>query len=418
MRKLLGILPISLVLLAGCGGSGSGSSSSGGGGGGGNTQACTAVTVTAAQQLQNPVMLLPKDNNGVIVEMPAVGPTGAASVSGVLVLGIGTEANNGLAGATQLNGDPNTGSITATLNGTAYNMSFLDSGSNGNFFTDSNIPVCSNGQFYCPGANTVNESATLQGSNGAMATADFSVADADTLFSANSSFTAFSNLAGPNPATATNSVDLGLPFFYGRNIFTGFANAAGSAPPFFAFGGTQAIAAAAANVEPLIVDSGPTGLTSTGTIATNTPFVTISICQPGTSTCQSIDHIEVDTGSIGLRIISSVLTSVKLPLTTNGGQPYAECLQFADGTSWGSLATADIQLPTSGAKMSAVNVQLIGDPSVGSPPASCTGTPENTVPAFGANGILGVGPFPTDCADGNCSPGAQGANYYSCPVTQ
>lgn len=418
MRKLLGILPISLVLLAGCGGGGSGSSSSsggGGGGGGGNTQACTTVTVSAAQQLQNPVMLLSKDNNGVIVELPPVGPTGAASVSGVLVLGIGTEANNGLAGATQLNGDPNTGSITATLNGTAYNMSFLDSGSNGNFFTDSSIPVCSDAQFYCPGANTVNESATLQGSNGAMATADFSVADADTLFSANPSFTAFSNLAGPNPATDTSAVDLGLPFFYGRNIFTGFANTAGTTPPFFAFGGTQTIATAAPNVEPLIVDAGPTDLQAT---ATNTPFVTVTICQPGTSTCQSVDHIEVDTGSIGLRIISSVLTSVKLPLTTNSGQPYAECLQFADGTSWGSVATADIQLPTSGAKMSGVTVQLIGDPSVGSPPASCTGTPENTVPTFGAHGILGVGPFATDCADGNCSPGPQGANYYSCPVTQ
>jgi hypothetical protein len=246
-----------------------------------------------------------------------------------------------------------------------------------------------------------------------MATANFSVANADTLFSGNNGMnTAFNNIGGPNPTA--NSVDLGLPFFYGRNIFTGFAGPAGNPPPYFAFGGTQTIAAAAANVEPVTVDGGPAALSG---LATNTPFVSVDICVPGTSTCQTVDHIEVDTGSIGLRIISSVLTGVKLPLSTTNGQTYAECLQFADGTSWGSLATADIKLHTSGAKMSNVNVHLIGDPTVGSPPASCTGTPENTVPTFGANGILGVGPFATDCADGNCSPGPQGANYYSCPVT-
>jgi len=407
---LLGILPISLLLLGGCGGGGGGSS--GGGGGGGGTQACTAVTVTAAQQLQNAVMLLPKDNNGVIVELPAVDAAGAASVSGVLVLGIGTEANNDLAGATQLNGDAG-GNISATLNGMTYTQSYLDSGSNANFFPDSSLTSseCFKNQFYCP-ANTVSESATLQGSNGTMAAADFSVVSANTLF-ANANFTAFNNLGGPNPTA--NSVDLGLPFFYGRNVFTGFENAAANTPPYLAYAtGTQTIAAAAPNVEPLIVDPGPTAL---GATATNTPFITINICVPGTSTCQSVDHIEVDTGSVGLRIISSVLTGVQLPLTTNSGQPYAECFQFADGTSWGSLATADIQLPTSGTKISGVNVHLIGDPSVGNPPASCTGTPENDVPTFGANGILGVGPFATDCSNGSCAANNPGASYYSCPVS-
>jgi hypothetical protein len=413
VRKLLGILPISLVLLSACGGGGGGSSS-GGGGGGTTPQACTGTTVTNAQQVQNPVMLFPTNyNNGVIIELPPVPPAGLAGASGVVVFGIGTVANNMLAGAVQLKGNPSSGAISATLNGVTDPVSFLDSGSNGNFFTDSSITVCSNKQFYCPAA-TVNESAMLQGSDGTMAAADFSVANADTLFNTNKNFTAFNNLGGPNPTA--NSVDLGLPFFYGRNIFTGFAGSGGNPPPYFAYGSTQTIAAAGPpNVETLTVDAGPAAL---GAIATNTPFVTISICVPGTSTCQNVDHIEVDTGSVGLRLISSVLTSVKLPLTTNNGQPYGECIQFADGTSWGSLAKADIKLPVSGATAAGVNVQLIGDPSVGSPPASCTGTPENTVPTFGANGILGVGPFSTDCSDGSCGPGNQAANYYSCPVTQ
>ena len=413
MRKLLGILPISLVLLGGCGGGGGSSSS-----GGGTPQACTGTTVSVTQQLQNPVMHFPAPNtNGVIVELPPIGPNGALSAPGALVFGIDTATNNNsraASAATTLVGDANSGSITATLNaGTPQTMSFLDSGSNGNFFTDSSLTLCADKQFYCP-ANVVNEAATLQSPvTNTMLAVNFSVVSAETLFNANQTFTAFNNLAGPNPTA--NSVDLGLPFFYGRNIFTGFSDGSNGTPYIAIGGGTQTIATAGPpNVEPLIVDKGPTGLMG---IATNTPFVSIKICAPGTTTCQTVDHIEVDTGSIGLRIISSVLTSVKLPLMTNNGQPYAECLQFADGTSWGSLATADIQMPQSGAAATGVNVQLIGDPSVGSPPASCTGIPENDVPTFGANGILGVGPFATDCSDGSCAPGPQGANYYSCPVT-
>jgi hypothetical protein len=44
-------------------------------------------------------------------------------------------------------------------------------------------------------------------------------------------YAAFSNLAGNNTASNT-SVDLGLSFFYGRNVFTGFENPGVSAPYF------------------------------------------------------------------------------------------------------------------------------------------------------------------------------------------
>jgi hypothetical protein len=359
-------------------------------------------------------MLFPSPyNNGVIVELPPVGASGMATVTGSLVFGI---TNTDLAGNTQLQGDQSSGAITAMLNGMTY-PSFLDSGSNGNFFQDSNLTVCTdNTGFYCPSSN-VNENATLTGGNNTLP-APFTVANADTLFNTNPSFTAFSNLGGPAPTTAANptvTLDLGLSFFYGRNILTGFEPLSGSPLPFFAYGAAQTIATAGPpNVETLMVNGGPAALPM---LAANTPFVSISICQPGTSTCQTVDHIEVDTGSVGLRLISTVLTSVKLPLVTNNSLPYAECLQFADGTSWGSLATADVKFPVSGRTLSNLTVHLIGDPSVGNPPTGCTGTPENTVATFGANGILGVGPFATDCSNGNCSSGAQAANYYSCPVT-
>ena len=67
--------------------------------------------------------------------------------------------------------------------------------------------------------------------------------------------------------------------------------------------------AAANNVAPLVVDAGPD---PQNVPVVNVPFVTITICVPGTQTCQTIDHVAVDTGSSGLRIVSSVL-SIPLP---------------------------------------------------------------------------------------------------------
>jgi hypothetical protein len=170
------------------------------------------------------------------------------------------------------------------------------------------------------------------------------------------------------------------------------------------------------NVETLTVDAGPAASTFS---AVNTAFVSVKVCVPGTSTCKTIDHIEVDTGSTGLRLLSSVLTTapaITLPAETDGTNPLAECLQFADGSSWGSLAVADITLPVSMETASNVHVHIIGDPAYPTVPSSCPGTPENTVTAFGANGILGVGPFAQDCGSAcvAASPPIPGW-YYSCP---
>jgi Protein of unknown function (DUF3443) len=178
-------------------------------------------------------------------------------------------------------------------------------------------------------------------------------------------------------------------------------------------GGTQTIATPGPpNVEPMVVDAGPAGLPAP---SVNTAFVSVQVCVPATATCQTIDHVEVDSGSVGLRLLAPVVT-VALPLIPDGANTLAECLQFADGTeSYGSLATADMVMPVSGEKASSVVVQLIGAASAGTPPGACTGTPNNTVATFGANGILGVGPFINDCnTSGNCGPGQQAANYYSC----
>jgi hypothetical protein len=378
--------------------------------------ACVAEPVTLAEQVQNPVTLFATDNNGVILELPTVGASGASTVNGSLVIGIGTRSDNGLSGATRLDGDLNTADIAAALTGDASIASgYLDSGSNAIYFADSALTACASpiSYFYCP-TSTENETATLTGTNSMSLAADFSVANADNLFTANPSSTAFSNLAGPIPATlAGGFLDLGFPFFFGRNVFLGIEPANRATAPYFAYGGTQSIAATGPpNVEPLIVDGGPSGLPAR---VVNVPSISVTVCVPGTTTCQTIDHVTVDTGSVGLRLMSSVVT-INLPaLTDASSRPLAECLQFASGTTWGSVVTADVTLPTSGESAKGMSVQLIGASSVGGPPAGCTGTPTNTVDTFGANGIIGVGPFVNDCnTAGECEPGVQSANYYYC----
>lgn len=180
---------------------------------------CQPTFEGLAQQVQNPVALFPVDNNGVIIELPSVGAMGAPSVSGSLVFGIGTENDNGTGDAAIFTLDPSTGDFATIYNGQTYDSSFIDSGSNAIYFLDSKttgIATCSkpNNTFYCP-PSQVTLPTTNQGLNGTTDTVDFPVANANTLLSSPTAFV-FSNLAGPSPG----NFDWGLPFFFGRNVFT------------------------------------------------------------------------------------------------------------------------------------------------------------------------------------------------------
>ncbi len=173
------------------------------------------VPMPVAQQVQNPVWHFATDNNGVLVKLPALN-SAAPSVNGSLIFGIGTQSNNGLGNATLLEVDTH-GNITTTSFGNSFS-GFLDTGSNGIFFLDSattGITQCTGNtsDFYCP-ASTTQVSATNHGQNGTSASGNFSIANANTLFSTAAN-NAFSQLGGPNPST----FDFGLPFFFGKNVF-------------------------------------------------------------------------------------------------------------------------------------------------------------------------------------------------------
>jgi hypothetical protein len=201
---------------------------------------CVIVAESLAQQVQNPVVLFSTDNNGVILELPAASEP-EATLSGSLVFGIGTQSNNGLNGATVYSVD-DYGNFITTYKGTAYNQSFLDSGSNGLYFLDTaatGLPDCTDADyFYCPSA-TQSLSAITEGSTGTPSTTiTFSVANADDLFNDNPTATVLGQLAGPNilPNNLTG-FDWGLPFFYGRNVYTAIygQSTPGGTGPYWAY---------------------------------------------------------------------------------------------------------------------------------------------------------------------------------------
>jgi hypothetical protein len=160
------------------------------------------------------------------------------------------------------------------------------------------------------------------------------------------------------------------------------------------------------NTTSVIVDQGP--LNS----SVNTLFTSVTVCVPGsTASCQTIDHIQVDTGSYGLRLLAPVLTLMLPVQTLSNGNSLVECTGFLDGYSWGPVALADLTIAGETAK--SLPVQVIGDSRFTTVPSTCsgTGTQEDTVASFGANGILGVGVFQLDCGD--CDTVVHNI-YYAC----
>jgi hypothetical protein len=178
---------------------------------------CVGTAVPLIQQVTNPVTKFPVDNNGVIVQLPPVPDNGAASATGVVIFGIGTQSNNAVSGVTKY-GTDQYGDLTGTYKGNKYST-FFDSGSNGNFFQDSSFPLCSStSAFYCPSSEQ-SLSATISGTEGNTATVPFQLVSARTLTQDGTKF-AFNSLGGQ--LGLSSMFDFGLPFFFGRHVYVGF----------------------------------------------------------------------------------------------------------------------------------------------------------------------------------------------------
>jgi hypothetical protein len=199
---------------------------------------CSSILVATAQQVTNPVTAFPNDNNGSQIAFPPVFSGGSATAQGTLIFGIGTQPNNGLLTATVYGVSAsglNPGSLVSTYNSSAYPGS-ISSGANANYFLSSGItgyPACAASGFYCPSSDQT-ASVTNTGTNGSSGTVSFTVSNGDSLVSSGNF--AFSNLAGPGGGR-TGGFLFGLPFFYGRTVFTAIngASTPGGTGPYFAY---------------------------------------------------------------------------------------------------------------------------------------------------------------------------------------
>jgi len=175
---------------------------------------CAAATMELASQVSNPVAAFAVDNNGSVLVLPSVPPGGASSLTGSLIFGIGTQANNQITSQTVYVTDSQ-GNFRTTYKGVT-STAFLDSGSNALFFRDLRIPQCSG--FYCP-ASPLTLSAVTTSATGVSGTVTFTL---DSITSVATNVTAAT--VGADGGLG-RIFDWGLPFFFGRSVFTAISGA-------------------------------------------------------------------------------------------------------------------------------------------------------------------------------------------------
>jgi hypothetical protein len=133
----------------------------------------------------------------------------------------------------------------------------------------------------------------------------------------------------------------------------------------------------------------------------------VRICVPGTTTCQALKGVQIDSGSDGFRVFSSQLGGVSLPnVIASDGGTVGDCEQYVSSAVRGAVAMADVHVGNE--PVITMPIQVMDDTnSFVAAPSSCTdgSALTNTPASFGANGLIGIDVSPTD-----------GGLYYSCPA--
>jgi hypothetical protein len=213
-----------------------------------STSCSSPAAVPTATQVSNPVIFFGSDNNGVTLTMNALGTSGgAASGSGTLYCGVGTQTDNAVAGSAKayglsanVFGGHEYISAQAVYNNVTY-PAYVNSAENILFVLDAatlaaapagaGITGCPTTIFYCP-SSPVNLPINFEDASGDAAQINLSIGNGTDLYNssvavAGGANAAFNNLAG-GAALTTDEVILGMPFFYGRTVYIGIA---GEVPP-------------------------------------------------------------------------------------------------------------------------------------------------------------------------------------------
>jgi hypothetical protein len=191
--------------------------------------------------------------------MPAVTNPGAVSASGELIFGVNTVSGSGTlssnmvpVGAKKVMLGVDTANMDAYLNITTqltrggsvqtFNSSYLDTGTNGLFFTDNSpspIARCAGSTWYCPTSVLTLDAVLSDGGSTTLnqVGVQFQVGNAEALFSTSNS--AFGNAGGAAP-TGSTAFAWGMPFFYGKRVYLSIWDldppfGTSSVPPWYAW---------------------------------------------------------------------------------------------------------------------------------------------------------------------------------------
>jgi hypothetical protein len=190
---------------------------------------CTPTTLALANQVANPVSLLPTDNNGILLSLPQINLGGNNPVAGAMILGIGTQPNNQPGSTVRTLNASEEGEFKTTFNGKT-SPAILDSGTNTYSFDDSGLPLCNqNTDFYCPNSETQLSGTQKSYNTSLTIAASFWVGNADNFPNQYAVFNDIGDTMGDNGAFFI----WGIPFFFGQSIFVGIdteSSSLGSGP--------------------------------------------------------------------------------------------------------------------------------------------------------------------------------------------
>ena len=176
-----------------------------------NSDCSTSINLPLDLQVPNPVTFFDVDNNGVIMQLPSVPDAGETNVVGSLIFGIGTASNNQLGHATIFPTNA-AGNFTTLYNNHSL-FSYTDSGTNLYVFPNdgtTSIPVLDG--YYNP-AQPLNLQATMIAHGGLPSSlVNFTIVSEPAL--------AADITAALIAAPGGRYFAWGLPFFFGRSVYT------------------------------------------------------------------------------------------------------------------------------------------------------------------------------------------------------
>jgi len=195
------------------------------------SSSCTETTVSLPNQAPNPISMMPFDNNGLIIQLPTISTVGSGTTSGLVTMGIGTQANNMTSSVSTTVTTDDGGFFETNFNGVTYPYALVDSGTPAYDMPSSSTLIDCSGNgapFFCP-TSTQNLTAEMMNiSNANQGQIPFQIVSASTL---NSSYVSFDNVGWDNGGVAsptTTTYIWGLPFFFGRSVYIGIEGKASS----------------------------------------------------------------------------------------------------------------------------------------------------------------------------------------------